>query len=384
MLLRGAYVVVDLARIGDNVDRLIALARGEEVMAVVKADAYGHGAVAVAQKALGRGASWLGVATLSEAAALRQAGITAPTLVLGLLAPDEYAEAARLGVSVTISDGTDIRAARRGARAAHTTLSVHLKADTGLGRIGAPPAAVPELARLARGARLRLEGVFSHLADGRDAEYSTLQIRAFTCVLRALRDTGLLPPWRHLLDSEGLLSGHRVPGANLVRSGILIYGFNPDGCGPRLRGFDTALSLHARINLVKTVPRGTPVGYGRTYVADREVQIASLGVGYADGYRRCFSNRAQVLIDGRAWPLAGLVSMDQVCVAVDTGIPVSIGDEAVLIGHQGGCEVPAEELAALAGTLADDITAGLSPRLPRRYRDRRSQGVALGGPPPGP
>lgn len=179
----------------------------------------------------------------------------------------------------------------------------------------------------------------------------------------------MLPPWRHIQNSAGVLEGP-VPGVNLVRTGIAMYGLNPDGINPPPPGLQPALSLHARVTFVKRVPRGTPIGYSGTFVADREMQIATLGVGYADGYRRGLSGRAHVLIGGMHWRVAGRISMDQTTVSIDPDFPVTAGDEAVLIGRQGDREVSAEELARVLGTINYEIVSGLAARLPRIYKPR--------------
>ncbi len=368
--MRGAYLEIDLRRIAENVALLQERCGDSSLMAVVKANGQGHGAVPVAQVALRAGARWLGVATVSEAEELRSAGIKAPIHVLGLAAPEEYEAAALQHISVTVSTPQDVDAANRAAACAGKTLPVHLKVDTGLGRIGVAAEAVEPLARrIASSSDLEFEGVFTHLAAaGEDELFTDQQIARFTVALRTLENDGLLPPWRHILNSAGILTRGSVPGTNLVRSGMALYGFNPDGLSRPYPGFQAALSLHARVNLVKHVPPGTPIGYSCTYVTEREMQIVSLCLGYADGYPRGLSGRGLVLIGGVPWRVAGLVSMDQMTVAVDPDFPVVIGEDAVLIGRQGDVEIRAEELARPLDTIVHEIVVGLSTRLPRVYR----------------
>jgi len=370
--MRSAFIEVDLRRLALNVELLCRAAGDKNLMAVVKANAYGHGAIPAAQVALQAGAQWLGVATQSEAEEIRHAGIVAPVLILGHLRPDEYETCARHNVSVTVSDPVAVDHASHAAARAGRALGVHLKLDTGMGRIGARPQDALELARrIAASEHLRFEGAFSHLSSaGQDEAFTRRQIDLFQAALTRLEKASLLPPWRHILNSAGTLANLEAHATNLVRTGIAMYGLNPDGVGPAPKGLQPVMSLHAHVNFVKRVPKGTAVGYGQTYVADREVQIATLGIGYADGYRRGFSGRARVLIGGMHWRVAGRVSMDQTTVAVDSDFPVSVGDEAVLMGRQQDREVTAEELAGLVGTINYEVVTGMSPRLPRVYRPR--------------
>lgn len=369
--MRGAWVEVDLRRIASNVQRLVERANGRALMAVVKANAYGHGAVPVAQAAMQAGAQCFGVATVSEAEELRVAGILAPVLVLSLVRPEELDTCIRLNLGVTVADEGGISHATRAAMRAGRPMGMQLKVDTGMGRIGASPHDAAGLAEMISGQpSLRLEGVFTHLSSAdQDEEYTKRQVREFSAVLRAIRESHIEVPWRHLQNSAGIF-GLDPPEANLVRAGIAMYGLHPDGVSAPPEGFQAALSLHARVTQVKHVPKGTSIGYGRSYVADRTVQIATIGVGYADGYRRSLSNRGRVLIGGMPWRVAGRVSMDQLCVVLDADFPVSTGDEAILIGRQGEHEIGAEELARQIGTISYEIVTGLGQRLPRVYRPR--------------
>ncbi|MDA8346902.1 MAG: alanine racemase [Thermaerobacter sp.] len=369
--MRAAFIEIDLRRIALNLANLAGHVPGASVMAVVKANAYGHGAVPVSQAALQAGAEWLGVATIDEAEELRHAGILAPILTLGHVRPEEYELCARRAISTTISEPEQVAMAERGAMRGGRPVGVHLKLDTGMGRIGARPSDAVALAQqVARSEHLRLEGVFSHFASaGQDDGFTRKQTAQFTTALQKLERQELLPPWRHIQNSAGILLGP-IPGVNLVRAGIAMYGLHPDGVSPPPTGLAPALSLHARVTFVKRVPRGTPIGYGGTFVTEREMQIATLGVGYADGYRRGLSGRARVLLGGMHWRVAGRVSMDQTTIAVDSDFPVAAGDEAVLIGRQGDREVSAEELARVLGTINYEIVTGLSTRLPRVYRPR--------------
>jgi len=368
--MRGARVEVDLRAIADNVAVLAKRAGSNSaLLAVVKANAYGHGAIEVAQAALEAGAQWLAVATLSEGEAVRHAGILAPMLVLGHVRPDEYASAAHHNISVAVSNAQAVADAERAAAEEGRTLNVQLKLDTGMGRIGARPEDAPEVARaIASAPHLRFEGMYTHLSSAdSDPAYTERQIARYTGTMEQLQRAGLLPPWRHILNSAGILTVGHVPGTNMVRGGIAMYGLNPDGVSAPPPGLKPALSLHAAITFVKRVPQGTPIGYGQTYLTDRVQQIATLGLGYADGYSRSLSNRGRVLVGGQSWPLIGRVSMDQITVGIDPDFPVQIGDDAVLLGRQGDEEITAEEIARLLGTINYEVVTGLSPRLPRTY-----------------
>lgn len=359
-----AEAAIDLAAIERNCARLRgALAPGAELCAVVKADAYGHGAAPVAGAALSAGATWLAVATAREAAELRSAGIDARLLVMGALTPDE--------VPVVIEADADVVAWREGfvatlaARAAPGT-RVHVKLDTGMGRLGTRD--VDEALRVAEAVLaspgLELAGVMTHFATADDdPEFMDLQrerFEPFAAELRALAP-GVVT---HAANSAATLRDAATH-FDLVRCGIAVYGMDPFGFDPAEQDLEPALTLRSWVADVKPVAAGESAGYGRTFVAEEPGLMAIVPIGYGDGVRRLLSNRADVLVGGRRCRLAGTVSMDNVTLLLPPDATVASGDEVVLLGEQDGERILAEEWAGHAETINYEITCGISARVPR-------------------
>jgi alanine racemase len=355
------WAEVDLHAVRDNVRYLLGrLPTGTRVIAAVKADGYGHGALPVARAALEAGAWGLGLATPGEAAALAALAPPERRLVLGGLAPANLPDAIAAGCALTCHDADLVEALEcllpRGAR-----LPVHLEVDTGMGRLGCPPAEAPALARrIAASSRLRLAGVFTHFAASEsDEAFTREQFERFQRTLEALDvDPGL----RHAANSGAAL---RYPEMALdaVRCGIAIYGCE----WPALR---PALRLRALVTQVKDVPEGSSVGYGRAWTASRPTRVATVAIGYEDGVMRARSNRGSVAIRGRRAPVIGRVSMDQLTADV-TGIEgVRAGDVATLIGDG----IRAEEVAEWSGTISYEVLTGIGSRVRRIYLgDRRGE-----------
>ncbi|MEP7105966.1 MAG: alanine racemase [Chloroflexota bacterium] len=352
---------VDLAAIRRNAAYLASLQPpGVKLIAVVKADGYGHGAIPVARAALAAGAWGLAVSTLDEAAEVRDlAGDGDRLLVLGGLVPAEASRAVELGCAITCSS-EQLARALADAASPERPLPVHLKVDTGMGRLGVAPEAAPALARLIAGSPgLRLAGVYTHFASSEsDAEFTREQHRRLLSVLERL---GLDPGLRHADNSAAAL---RYPDLALdaVRVGIALYGCE----GPDLR---PALALRGLVTHVKTLPVGATVGYGSTWRAERETQVATVAMGYADGVHRARANRGDVLVRGRRAALIGRVSMDAVTLDV-TGIPgVAVGDAATFIGRDGEQAITAEEAAGWAGTISYEVLTAIGRRVERRYSE---------------
>ncbi len=371
--LRPVWVEIELENIRHNLRELRKLVGKDTVlMVVVKANGYGHGAVEIAGLALNHGASYLGVALLEEGIQLRRAGLGAPILILSYT-PEESAEAVvRFGLSQTVYTMDLARALSRAAVAQRKNARVHVKVDTGMGRIGLRPEDVVGFVREIIGLPgIRLEGVFTHFAaaEKEDKSYTNAQMDKFTRVLENLEDKGIYVPLVHAANSAAVID---LPSTyfNMVRVGLALYGLYPAQT-PSLRvNLKPAMAWKARISYLKTVPPGTSISYGCTYTTDREARIATLPLGYADGYRRALSNRAEVLVRGRRAKVVGSVCMDQMMVDV-TDIPaVSMGDEVVLMGKQGEEEISAEELAGLLGTINYEVVTTVGGRVPRLYLDR--------------
>ena len=365
---RPAWLEIDLDAITGNLRGLLAAVAPAEVMAVLKADAYGHGAVRVARTVLHHGAVAIATAVLSEAADLRAAGIAAPILVLGHVAPWQAREAARLGVAATLFDDEAARHLSEAAVALGRTIPVHVKVDTGLRRIGLEPGeVVPFARRVAALPGLVIEGLYTHLAtaDEADATFAHRQLARFMSVLAEWQAAGLRRPrWVHAANSAAALS---LPDArlNLVRPGIALFGIAPGPEVPLPPAFRPALQLKTRVAQVKQVATGESVSYGREWVAPSDAMIGVLPIGYGDGMRRGPRTWGEVLVRGRRAPIVGRVCMDMCMIDVSLVPAVRAGDEVVLIGRQGGDAIRAEDVAARAGTTAYEVTTQILARVPR-------------------
>ena len=364
MTFRPTRAVVDLDAIRGNIRALKP--SDAELMAVVKANAYGHGDVPVARAALEAGATWLGVALVEEGLRLREAGIDAPVLVLAELPGGSEKEALASGLTPTIASERAVHAVAEAAGAVGRGVEVHVKVDTGMGRVGVRPDGAGDLCRLVLDAGLTLDGVWTHLARAEELtdETTRVQLDRFEAVLRTLEGDGIRPRYGHAANSAGTIAW---PDArlDLVRVGIAMYGVSP---GPQLDvKLAPAMSLRSRVSFVKRVDPGDAISYGHRYRAERATTIATVPIGYADGYPRALSNKAPVLVAGRRCRVAGTITMDQLM--VDCGdLEVEVGDEVVLYGTQGEEEIRVEELAELAGTIGYELVAALGERVPREHR----------------
>ena len=365
--LRPSRVEVHLDAIRHNAARLAEIA-GTPVCAVIKADGYGHGAVEVARAALEGGASWLAVALVEEGRTLRDAGIDAPILVLAEPPVASIPALLDADLTATVYRETFITAADAAGRSRGEPVAVHLKADTGMGRVGVPEYDWDERLRQVVAAEgMRVDGVFTHLAcaDEPDKDTTDRQLDAFDRFLDLAVKLGLPSPrWIHAANSAGTLLH---PGARreLVRTGIALYGLSPaadlDAADFGLR---PALSLVTEVTFAKRVAAGTAVSYGHRWAAPADGWIATLPLGYADGVPRALTNVGEVLIGGRRRPIAGTVCMDQILVWCGDDEP-TVGDEAVLLGTQGDEHLRVEEWAAHKGTITYEIVTQLTARLPR-------------------
>ena len=368
---RPTRAEIDLKAIAANVRVACGLAgAGSAVMAVVKADAYGHGAVPVARVALAAGATWLGVALPEEATMLRVAGIASRILVLGPIAPEQASLVACHDLDQCVSDPVQAEFLNRAATSAGRPLRLHLKVDTGMGRVGVSLREVgPAATRIAALPAVRLAGLMTHFAesDAADPAFTREQLARFAAATGAVRAAGVAIPLRHAANSAALL---RHPDARLdmVRPGIMLYGCHPCDRRPNDPTLAPALRFQTVVSHLKDLPAGGSVSYGRTFVAPHDLRIATLPVGYADGLARLLSGQGQVLIGGQRVPIVGRVCMDMTMVDV-TGVPdVRVGDEAVLIGRQDAEEITADEVAALTGTISYEVLCRIGARVPRVYR----------------
>jgi alanine racemase len=361
--LRATRVEVDRGAIRHNA-RLLK-PEGAALMAVVKADGYGHGATEVAHAAIEAGATWVGVALVEEGLALRAAGVTGPILVLSEVPTGSEAVAIEAGLSIPVYTLPGL--ARLAAAAAGRPLGVHVKVDTGMHRGGIwPSSETAAFVGRVLAAGLRVDATWTHLAvSAEDPEETARQLDRFDAAVAGVRAAGHDPGILHAANTGAVLLHPRAQ-LDLVRPGIGLYGLPPaPGVGTD-RGFRPALRWTSAVVNVKPLAEGERISYGLHYRLDRDAQIATVPVGYADGYPRALSSRGEVLIRGRRRRIAGNVTMDQLMVDCAAG-PVEPGDEVVLIGAQGDEAIGAEELAGLAGTIGYELVTRIGPRVPRRY-----------------
>ncbi len=368
---RPTWLEIDLSAIAHNTRRIKTLVGPTvQILASLKADAYGHGAVKVARTVLLNGASMLGVATVSEALPLREAGIGAPILVFGYVPPWQMREAVRLGLTITLYSLEAAQALVRAAQALDKVVRVHVKVDTGMGRLGIRAEQVEDVVTLVREivalARLEWEGIFTHfaMADTEDQTHVRMQLARFQAVLHALEQRGLHPPLVHAANSAALLS---LPAAHfdMVRPGIALYGLDPSSEVRLPEGFRAALAFKTQVAQVKLIPTDEVISYGGTYVTKRPTRIAVLPVGYADGFRRGPTNWGTVLLHGQEAPLLGRVCMDQCMIDVSHLPWARVGDEVVLIGRQGNATLSAEQVAQRLGTSNYEVVSAILARVPR-------------------
>jgi alanine racemase len=363
---RPTRAIIDLAALAHNYQEVTRRVGGRQVLAVVKAQAYGHGAVPVARRLCGLGAAMLGVALVEEGRELRDAEVTTPILVMGPIFPEQAGAVAGLGLRPVVYTREVARALSERADGEGKTVPVHIKIDTGMGRIGLTPEdAGGFIAEIAKLPGLAVEGLMTHFADAdlRDKRFAAQQMDRFESLITSLAAKGIEVPLRHAANSAAVLEYDRAL-LTMVRPGLMLYGCDPleNKGGADLR---PVLSWVSRIAFVKKVSPGTPVSYGRTFTTKRESLIATVPVGYADGFSRSLSNRGEALVRGRRAPVAGRVCMDMTMLDVTDVPEVRTGDEVVLIGEQGGERITADDIAARTGTIAYEVLCGISGRVPR-------------------
>lgn len=365
---RPTWVEINSNALANNV-RLLKKLIGDKValMAIVKADAYGHGAVSVSQTALLNGAEYLGVGNLEEALQLRSAGIDAPILIMNYVPAYGVRQAMYHNLTLTIYDMETARTYERIARDGGGRLKVHVKVDTGMGRLGVMPADTVGLFRsLLKIQSLQIEGLYTHLSSAdEDTDYTDTQIEQFRGVTRPLRAAGFDFKYIHAANTPGTLRGEKMH-FNMVRTGLAMYGLHPANDLRLPEGFKPVMTWKTVVAQVKTLPPDHPVGYGRTYKTKGEETIAVICVGYADGFRRAPQHPQQVLIHGVRAPVIGRVSMEKTIVNVSHIPNVSMGDEVVLLGQQGDESITAEEIAAWLNTSNYEVVCSLLPRVPRQ------------------
>ena len=364
------YATINLAALTHNLSRIERyLSPGCEVMAIVKANAYGHGAVEIAQALARQGIERFAVASLDEGIALRQAGLSASVVVLGALFEEQISDLIAHRLTPVVSDGLILPALAKAASSHPVPYPIHLKVETGMGRLGfSPEELLTVLDNPLLHSPLQVEGMMTHLADadGKDSACTERQLDAFGAVQQQIRQRGITIPLVHTANSAAIV---RFPGSHfsLVRPGIMLYGYHTLPAIVPTPNLRPVLSLRTTIVQLRTIPRGGTVSYNGTFIATRPTRIAVLPVGYADGYSRRLSHRGSVLIQGCRAPIVGLVCMDMIMVDVTDLAPVHVGETVTLIGQQGEESIWADEVAGWIGTISYEVLCGIGSRVPRLY-----------------
>ena len=373
---RPTWAEIDLDALAHNF-RVIRerVGAGVKILAAVKANAYGHGAVECCRRLEQDGVDWFGVALPEEGNELREAGITKPILCMGGIWAGQESLCIQANLTPVVYRLDALEALSRAASEAQKVVDVHVKIDTGMGRLGVQPDDVSDFGEAVRQfTNIRVDGLMTHLAsadDEQQTDFTKEQLQRFEDSVVAFREKGFAPTYVHAANSAGLFA-FAESRHNLVRPGGTLYGFTGDVLPenveqPKLR---PVMSLYSRIMLLKRVPKGAKLGYGGTFETSRESLIATIPIGYDDGYRRAFSNKARVIVRGQFAPVVGRVSMDLTIIDVTDVAGVTLDDRVTLLGNDGDCAITAEELGELAGTISYEITCGISNRVPRRYLER--------------
>lgn len=368
---------IDLGAIQNNIRNLKQMTgKNAEFMAVVKADGYGHGAVKVAQTALQSGATWLGVARLNEAVELREAGIKAPILIFGYIHPSQAVIIKELDLVTTVYGLNMAKALSREARLLNKPIKIHLKVDTGMGRVGMvikseKKQVQKKIQEIVKLPGIDLKGIYTHFAaaDSKDRTYTDLQIELFASLLEDLKKISIDLEICHAANSAGIIEFPRSH-FDMVRAGISIYGLYPSCEVDRSKvKLTPAMTLKSIVTSVREVPKGFYVSYGMTHETQKQTRLASIPIGYADGFSRLFSSNCTLLVKGHRVPVVGRVCMDQTLIDVGDIPDITPGCEVVLIGSQGDETIGADELANRINTINYEIVSALTARVKKVYSD---------------
>lgn len=368
-VLRPTVAEVDLSAIANNIIAIKERVAPAQVMAVVKADAYGHGAVPVARVALASGASYLGVALVEEGIELRNHGFLEPILVFSGAFDHQLEEFFQYDLEVTVYTKAIVDALAQLSVNFQKPIRVHVKIDTGMGRVGVSwDKAIEFIGYVRQLPGIILQGIYTHFAtaDEADKGFANLQFQRFQRILTALREQNIHIPLKHAANSGAILD---LPETylDMVRPGIMMYGYYPSDTTTESVAIRPAMTLKSRVSFIKSVPQNFSVSYGRQYITVRPTRIASIPIGYADGYNRLLSNRAVVTIRGRKFPLVGRVCMDMVMADVGLEHPVEIGDEVILFGRPEDNAMTVKEICQILKTIPYEVTCWVSRRVPRVY-----------------
>lgn len=370
---RATRAIIHLENIAHNLNCIKKLTGGNKKICVaVKADAYGHGAVEVSQKALHWGVDFLAVATVPEAMILREAGIKAPIILFSIAADNEIEQIVDNDLTPFVADSAYVKKIQKTALKSNKTINMHIKIDTGMGRIGVKPEDALSLAKLIQSERnIHLEGTCTHfpVSDSpapEDIDFTKQQIKLFSDSVQSIKNAGIDPGICHTANS-GAIIAHPDAHFDMVRPGICLYGYYPDQrMDKTIADFKPVMELVSKIAFIKRVKKGTSISYGRTWKTPGETWIGSIPAGYADGYNRLLSSRAEVMIGGKLYPVAGRICMDQFMVDLGPELEVKLMDDVILFGP--GHSIPdAAQLGELIGTIPYEITCNINKRVPRDY-----------------
>jgi alanine racemase len=372
-----AWAEINLDNIAHNLREIRRIVgKRTEIMAVVKADAYGHGILETVSTMIHNGATRLAVSMLDEAIQLRNTGIKVPILVLSHTSPQRAEELIKYNITQTVYSHEMAKILSEAAVRQGAKIRVHIKIDTGMSRVGFLPgySAVKDVVKIHELKGIIVEGIFTHFstADEKDREYTNYQAEMFESILSELNRIGILIPIRHVSNSAAILQYPELT-MDLVRPGIIMYGIYPSNDMDRtIIDLKPAMTLKASISHVKWVEKGTPVSYGRKFITPRKTRLATLPIGYADGYSRLLTGKSRVIINGQYAPVVGSICMDQCMVDVtDVTGDINVGDEAILIGKKGDLKISAYEIADIMGTIPYEIICIIGKRVPRVYIKNR-------------
>ncbi len=370
---RPTYAEIDLSAIDKNIKNILNHTRPAGVMAVVKANGYGHGALEVGKQALKSGAQYLAVALPEEGVALRQNDISAPVLVFAGLFPEQADMMVKHDLEATVYTHDQLQALTRAAAKNETTAVVHIKVDTGMGRVGVPwQNALAFIRKAQHQPHIRIQGLYTHFAtsDEKDKTYAYLQLNRFQTVVEECRQAKIQIPIIHAANSGAILD---VPESyfDIVRPGVMMYGYYPSPDTTESIQIHPAMTLTTKVLHIKTVPQDTYVSYGRLYRTTESTRIATLPIGYADGYNRALTNQTHALIRGTRYPVVGRVCMDLIMVDVGNNTEISSGDPVVLYGQQGSETISIQDIASKLDTIPYEVTCWISNRVPRLYKNSK-------------